>query len=400
MSSDLNPKAPPVGPASKDAGVTSDGKPLEALTPARSGLAWLALLLAILNLGLLVGFFAFSRNQGLAGDNARVTAEQKLTGLVRRVEVLELAANQRNADNASLANRIAALEALPKTATLPTPATDPAPGLDALATRIAALETKPPPAPDTAALGAIEQRISALEAVRLSTAAEITAKFDGITKDIQDNVKPQLAALAQAAPQLTTKADLQPVIGRLSALEAGDDRKTARAASAALAIDVLLANVRTGAPFGNEFATVRRLVGAQTIPPPALDMLSRYANTGIPTLESLLAELPATVKTLREADQHRDAGLAGTLRRTFGDVVTIHTQNSSADNAIDALSRALKRDDLSQTMAAAAELDPKSRAAIEPWLDRVKIRQSGLSAVESLRANAMRDLAAAATPPQ
>ena len=87
----------------------------------------------------------------------------------------------------------------------------------------------------------------------------------------------------------------------------------------------------------------------------------------------------------------------GTLRRTFGDLVSVRVPGASTETALDTMTKTLRRDDLAQALAAAQNLEPKPRTALEPWLARARLRQSGLSAVATLQSSAIRELAGTAS---
>jgi hypothetical protein len=366
--------------------------------PSRRSLAVFAALLVALNVLLLavLGFVVREREQGM--DQARQTLMVQLGAVRDRVSKLEAASSQTPAADTALQARVSALEtALPKEA--PAQAAGMAPeqmaALAELGKRIGVLEARP--APDTTALTALEQRVGGLETQRLVTAAETAARIDALEKDVRETVKPALSGLAQTMPQLATKAELQAVVNRLAGLEASDERPLVKAAASALAISVLSDAVRSGAPYAEELAAVGRLATAPLQGLPAFDTLGRQAAMGLPTQEQLVAAFPAAARAAREAETPRDTGMMSALKRTFGDLVSFRMPGASTETALDLMAKALHRDDLGQALVASQGLAPKARAALEPWLARARLRQSGLAAVTSLRASAIRSLAATAT---
>jgi hypothetical protein len=338
-----------------------------------------------------VGFFL--RDRELSADQAKQTMGLQLASLRERVGKLEAVSSQVGGADSTLKDRIAALEAalaaLPKEgvpAAVAPPAAGPAP--EELAKRIAALEAKP--APDTAPL---EQRIAALEAARLAQIAETNARIEALEKDVKESVKPTLAGLAQTQPLQASKADLAAVLSRIAGLEAADERPLAKAAASALAVSVLSDAVKAGTPYEEELGAVTHLAGAPAPAQPALDTLSRQAGTGIPSQEQLIASFPAAAHAARAADAPRESGMMGAIRRSLGDLVSFRMPGASTESALGAMDKALKRDDIAEALRAAQGLEPRAKAALEPWLARARQRQSALAAVTTLRSAAIRTLA-------
>jgi hypothetical protein len=390
----MNAEQSPSGPETP---VPASAGPAEP--QRRRGLGLLVAALIGLNFVVLgaLGFVIQARQQ--TGDETEKALMLQTAALRERVGKLEAAPNPA----AGLTERVTVLEtglaAVPKqpvtTATPMAGAPDQSAALNDLAKRLAALEAKP--APDAAALPALEQRIAALETSRLSQAAEMTGRIAALDKDLRETVKPALAGLAQAAPQQASKADVEAVTARLATLEAGDERKLVKSAASALAVSVLAESVRNGMPYENELTAVSRLASPQIAASPVLDTLRRQAVMGLPTQEALIASFPASAKAAREAETPRDTGMMGAIRRSLGDLVSFRLPGASTETALDTMGKALRRDDLTATLAAAQNLEPKARTAVEPWLARARLRQAGLSAIATLQAAAIRDLAATAT---
>ena len=364
----------------------------------RRPLVLFAALLVVLNLVVLLALGFLTKERVQSGDQAQQTLTLQLASLRERVAKLESTPNPA----AGLSERVAALEsglaALPKQAgsgVAAVPAPDQTAALADLSKRLSALEARP--ATDTSNMPALEQRVAALETARLSQAAETQGRIDALDKDLREAVKPALAGLAQAAPQQATKAELQALTGRLATLEQSDEKKLVKSAASALAVSVLAETVRTGAPYENELAAVTRLAPPELAASPLLDTLRRQAATGLPTQEQLIASFPAAARAARDAQTPRDTGMMGTLRRTLGGLVSFRVPGAPTETALETMSRALRRDDLDQALAAARTLDDKPRAALEPWLARARLRQSGISAIMTLQSSAIRALAATAS---
>jgi hypothetical protein len=262
--------------------------------------------------------------------------------------------------------------------------------------------------PDAAALdakiGDLEQKLQGkIDSALAAQQAEGATDLKDLQKEV-DALKVKLGALAEAhlagdtsdlAPQLTT---LDQRIAKLEAalpqLSTAIDRSAASAKSGAAAI--AFANLRNavaaGRPYAAELAALKSL-----IPDPGdLGALPSHAETGIPTVVELsanLTKLAESAVTPPPADTSildsmvASAKTAISIRRIGADV--------TGEEPAAVLARAeaaLKQGDLEAAMKEVETLPAPSRDAFAHWLDDAKARASANDSLSKLESTVLASL--------
>jgi len=313
-------------------------------------------------------------------------------------------------DDSDLAARIARLEARRNTSNAPSGA-----ALDELNQRLARLEaalaTPSAGAPDPA----LANRLSSLEGETkvladavanlnrrvdesAATAREARTRADAAAKSLAD-LAGQLAqfnAERARTPPAAERRDVEDVSRRIAALEANikslgeqlgrsADAAGERALRSAVLALALNRAVERGGPYARELAALDpQTAGA------ARAALAPFADTGIPSAQTLSRELLTLIPAARDA-AHVEAPAGGFLDRLSANAERLvrvrpigQPQGDEPAAVLARLESAAARNDVAAAFAEAAKLPPAARAPLEPWIKRAQAREAALAAAAKL----------------
>jgi hypothetical protein len=284
----------------------------------------------------------------------------------------------------------------------PVPQADTA-AVDALTSRVAAVEartaksgtTAPDPA-GTARIEALEKSVTALR----GELAGVHAQSDKLAAAIDE---------LKSAPQAATSSpDLGPINDRIAQLERAARAQTAAIAQAnakpaddpalrrivaAALLDVL---VRSGDPYPSALAAAKALAPD----PDALKPLDGFAASGVPGVAALSRELLTLVPKLQPpaapAAATTGTGLADRLEA--GAVKLFRIQRIDAVGTdrgaiVARVTAAALRNDITEARRELNTLGQENRAAAQAWLDKADARDAALAASRQFAADAMAALA-------
>lgn len=203
-------------------------------------------------------------------------------------------------------------------------------------------------------------------------------------------------ALEGAAP--VAEASPTPDVGRLesriAALEAGQ-KGVLDAAAAALAAAALAEAAQTSQPFGEELASLERVLPLSR----DLRALSRLSEVGAPTRAGLAAEFGALAGRAATAsrDPGQDADLLARVRHALAGIVSIRqissTRGSTPDAMLARAQRLLDEGDVESAIRALDALPDTARTVLAPWLASAERRVEIDRHVAAIRADALAGLA-------
>lgn len=252
--------------------------------------------------------------------------------------------------------------------------------LDALDTRLAALESRPAPeAPDLSGLRALEDRMAAIEALPAGEGASTSALAARLAR-IETALQSQPAADTTAL-----QAELDAALARLGEAEAEATARTtqAEATAAKAARDLALRALRDAVTSGQPFADK-----LQALADPALDAaLGPMADTGAPTLAALQAGFPdAARETLRLAREvSPDDGWSDRLLDFLASQTEARSltprEGDTADAILSRAEFALGEARVVDALAELALLDPALSAPLETWTKNAQLYVSTMAAL-------------------
>jgi hypothetical protein len=275
--------------------------------------------------------------------------------------------------------------------------------IDALTTRVGALEARTAKsgaaAPDPAVAGRIEALEKSVAALRGELDSART-QSDQLAADIKD---------IKSAPNQATAAapDLGPINDRIAQLERAARAQTAEIAQAnakpaddpplrrivaAALLDVL---VRTGDPYPAALTAAKALAPD----PDALKPLDPFAATGVPTPATLSRELLTLVPKLQppaEENSTTGAGLVERLEAGAAKLVKIERTDAVGNDRgaiVARVTAAALRNDSNEARRELNTLAPADRAAAQSWIDKADARDAALAASRQFAADAMTALA-------
>jgi hypothetical protein len=356
----------------------------KALSGLRSATPWP--LIAAAAAGGLVVFLAFM----IAGLGSRSdVGASPLDARLKRVEdtLRELAARPASAGDAQaiadLTGRISRIEA--------------------------ALANPRPAAADPALLNRLSNLEGSLKALG-ETVAIVARRSDeiaAIARDAQKRADANAAALAELAQKLARsgasaveRSEIDALARRLAALEktvqgelakrpAGGSRD--QAARAAFAAAALWRALERGDPFAAELAAIKSLAGGE-----ALEPLTPFAASGVPSAATLGRELAALAPALYEAAGagSRDTGLLQRLRASAEKLVRIRpvaeaTPGSEPTSIVARIEAKAARADLAGALDELARLPAAARAPAQDWIKKTEARQAAVAAGRRLAADAL-----------
>lgn len=280
---------------------------------------------------------------------------------------------------------------------------------DALAARVASVETKPAPPPAVAADPRAAARIDAQDKIIAALREELgvlraqTQQLTAATEALKAAPRDSAPA-APAAPAV----DLSPINERLTQIEQTAKKLSSETAQRnaqpandlalrrIVAASLLDTSVRQGEPYAALLAAAKPLA----IDPATLTPLDAFAASGVPGVSVLSRELVAQVSKLAPQASASAAGEQGILDRLqagAAKLVRIQRTDKASGNDRDAVvsraTAAALRNDVATARRELDALSPADRAAMQPWIDKADARSAALAASRQFAADAMAALA-------
>jgi hypothetical protein len=325
-------------------------------------------------------------------------------------------------DDSELATRLARVEAQQREAARAAPADRVAPdtkAIDELSARVARLESALANAQPGAADPALANRLGALEAqtkVLADGAANLNRRADETAeaaREARERADAAAKSLAEVAGQLAQfnaerartppveRRDVDDMSRRVAALESNvkslesnikslgeqvgraADPSADRALRNAVLALALNRAVERGAPYGRELA-------ALDPPAPTRAALAPFAETGVPSAQTLSRELAAVIPAARAAADVKppEGGFLERLSANAERLVRVRpVGDAQGDDPAAVLARldaAAARADIPAALAEAGKLPPAARAPLEPWIKRAQAREAALAASAKL----------------
>jgi hypothetical protein len=271
--------------------------------------------------------------------------------------------------------------------------------IDALTSRVAAIEATAAKSPGSAPDPAVAARIEALE----KSVASLRGELGGLRAQ-SDQLAAAVNDIKSAPPQSATSGDIGAINDRLAQLERATPAQTAqenakpaddpplRRIVAAALLDVL---VRTGDPYPAALAAAKSLAPD----PDALKPLDPFAASGVPTAATLSRELLTLVPKLQapaEENSTTGAGLVERLQAGAAKLVRIERTDAVGNDRgaiVARVTAAALRNDSNEARRELNTLAPADRAAAQSWIDKADARDAALAASRQFAADAMAALA-------
>lgn len=297
-------------------------------------------------------------------------------------------------ENASLSERIAAVEATPAPA-----AADPA-----LEQRVAALESAPAPmtaepvdlAPLQGVVAALDERLAALDG-RLTaienrppseggaaTSPETEATLEALRQEVESLKGAGAAATANIeAMAAEAQARLTEAEEKAAQMKA-EAEETAQKAMARAGLGRVQAALESGAPFESALADL----GGIEVPA----ILRDAAAEGITSRADLVGAFPAAARAALEASLRANTGdtwserLGSFLQSTTGARSLTPREGDDPDAILSRAEAALRADDLDRALAELGTLPTEGLAAMADWVALATTRQDAAKAVAELSA--------------
>jgi hypothetical protein len=274
--------------------------------------------------------------------------------------------------------------------------------VDALASRVADLETRTakPQAPPTdpvlaARLEAVEKSLASLRA----EVAGIRMQSEKLTADLN--------AVKSAPREVAASPDIAAIKERLGEIERATRAESAQIAQAAnkpaddialrrvVAASMLDVSVRQGEPFPAALAAAKALAPDSQV----LKPLDGFAATGVPNPATLSRELLTLVPKLSPPPPQNSTtgtGIIDRLQAGAAKLVRIERTDAVGNDRgaiVARVTAAALRNDLSDARHELNSLAPPDRAAAQAWLDKADERDAALAASRQFAAEAMAALA-------
>lgn len=296
------------------------------------------------------------QTQTAAPDPAIAAQAAEIAGL--KAEVARLAAQP--APDASLADRLATLEAAVPAPVDLSPLTE---RLAALESRLTTIETLPTDgaAASPAALAAQAQALQALQ-------AEVAALKSG-------------AGSGQSALADQAEARLKEVAAQAEALKA-ETQALGAAARAQTALGLVMAAMDSGAPFASVLADLGEVPEA----------LTTQAASGVPTLQALRDSFPEAARLALEASLRADMGatwaerIGSFLKSQTGARSLTAREGSDPDAVLSRAEAALAAGDLTAALTELDAMPEAGKSALADWRARAEARQAALAALGEVAA--------------
>ena len=265
---------------------------------------------------------------------------------------------------------------------------------DALVARVAQLEARPAPKPDTSLATRIDGVEKSIAALRSDLAA---------AKTQSDRATAEINALKSAPRSAAAVVDLAPITERLNVIErATGDLKSSAAQQSAKPVDdpalrrtvaasLLDTSVRQSEPYAAALAAVKPLAAD----PAQLKPLDAFAASGVPNdavlSRELLALLPKLVPAQTEAPPS-STGFLDRLQAGAAKLVRIERTDAAGSGTSSTITRiaiAARGNDVATAKRELLTRTPADRAAVQPWLDKLAARDAALAASRQFAADAM-----------
>ncbi len=265
---------------------------------------------------------------------------------------------------------------------------------DALATRVAQLEARPLPKPDTG----LATRIDGLEKSIAVLRSDLAA-----AKTQSDRATAEINTLKSTPRTAAAVVDLAPITERLNAIEraAGDLKSSAAEQSAkpvddpvlrrTVAASLLDTSVRQSEPYSAALAAVKPLAAD----PAQLKPLDAFATSGVPSDAALSRELLALLPKLTPVQSETASSNTGFLDRLQAGAAKLvriertDVAGSGSHSVIARATAAARSNDVTAAKRELLTLTPADRAAVQPWLDKLAARDAALAASRQFAADAM-----------
>lgn len=265
---------------------------------------------------------------------------------------------------------------------------------DSLATRVAELEARPLPKPDTSVATRIDGIEKSIAALRSDLAA---------AKTQSDRATAEINALKSAPRSAAAVVDLAPITERLNVIErATGDLKSSAAQQSAKPVDdpalrrtvaasLLDTSVRQSEPYAAALAAVKPLAAD----PAQLKPLDAFAASGVPNDAALSRELLALLPKLAPAPAEAPSSNSGFLDRLQAGAAKLvriertDAAGSGTSSTITRIAIAARSNDVAIAKRELLTLTPADRAAVQPWLDKLAARDAALAASRQFAADAM-----------
>jgi hypothetical protein len=256
--------------------------------------------------------------------------------------------------------------------------------LAAINDRLTQLESAPAPAaPDLSRLDDLDQRLAAIEAMPsdgAASSAAVTAKLAELERRIAE-------APQGASPELQQQLDA--ALARLDEAEATATARAEEAAAATAAadrtraLDALAAKLSQGEPFAAEL---------QSANDPALtEVLSPFAEAGVPTLAELQAAFPdaarAALRTARDTSTETGWGdrFLDFLASQSGARPLTPLEGDTPEAILSRADFALSEGRVADAVAELQPLDPAVKAPLDPWLTEAQAHLAAAAALQAAR---------------
>jgi hypothetical protein len=303
---------------------------------------------------------------------------------------------------AALVIGVAWLLGWPGEAAPPTAAPQADAAIDALGSRVAAIEAKTANPAASAPDPAMASRIEALEKSLASLRGELAAlraqseKLAAAVNDVKsaprESASPpvDLSAINERIAQVERAIRAQTAEVAQENAKPVDDVPLRRVVAAAL-LDV---SVRQGDPYAAALAAAKSLADN----PDALKPLDGFAASGVPSANALTRELLTLVPKLSPPapENSTGSGIVDRLQAGAAKLVRIERTDTVGNDrgaVVARVTAAALRNDLAEARRELKSLAPADRAAAQVWLDKAEARDAALAASRQFATEAMAALA-------
>jgi hypothetical protein len=274
--------------------------------------------------------------------------------------------------------------------------------IDALAARVASVESKTSKpaasAPDPAAaarIEALEQSLASLRgelAASRSQSEKLAADLDSVKSVPRESAAPvDLSGINDRLAEIERTTHAQSSEIAQETAKPADDVPLRRIVAAAL-LDVL---VRSGDPYPAALSAAKSLAPD----PDALKPLDGFAASGVPSAAVLSRELLTLVPKLQppmSENAGTGTGIVERLQAGAAKLVRIERTDAVGNdrgNVVARITAAALRNDSSEARRELNTLSPADRAAAQGWIDKADARDAALAASRQFAADAMSALA-------